>query len=240
MRRIEPLILKAHDLVGNSILQLSALDGSQYTAVPGSRASLDALSSVVSSVSLAGTDLAHALAASPLDGASFGEPADDEDGIRQARHAHALPVMADHLHNATQQLELCATACRYVASGFDRDLASTAQNTQPTPPQKVSPTQQHALTALATGGARLRAANNYATPRVYVPDGSRVGLATFASLARRGLIHVDTSAPLYQGQNVSVTAQGHRALAHCRITATLPSAAVPAPPTAASTLGARR
>lgn len=239
MRRIAPLIHKAHELVSQSILQLSALDGSQYTAIPGSMASLDALSSVVASVSLAGTDLAHALAASPLDGAPFGEPVADGEGMRQARSAHALPIVADHLHEASQQLEVCAITCRYVASGIYRDLAATEHTVRPVPLQKVSPTQHQALAALAPGGARLRAAHNDATPRVYVPGGGRVTLATFASLRRRGLINVDTSAPLYQGQNINVTPQGHRALTYRQIKASLPQSAA-VPPTAASTRGARR
>ena len=85
LRRIGPLLLQAQDLTANATVRLTALDNSACTHVAGSRASLDLLSSVVSSSSLAGTDLAHVLLANTYEGAQFaGYPADDE-AVRAAR-----------------------------------------------------------------------------------------------------------------------------------------------------------
>lgn len=83
-------IVDTNELVQQAMFRLATLDGSQYTAVPGSRPSLEALASVVLAASLAASDLACALEANPLEGAPFpgppGAPVPDtpaEEGTRK-------------------------------------------------------------------------------------------------------------------------------------------------------------
>ncbi|MEV3950103.1 hypothetical protein AB0K57_20965 [Streptomyces halstedii] len=124
LRRIGPLLLEAQDLTATAMVRLTALDNSAYAHVAGSRASLDLLSSVVSSSSLAGTELTHVLLANPYEGAQFaGYPADDE-AVRATRHAEAIPKMSGHLNDALHQIDLCATGCHYLAHGIAEDLTS--------------------------------------------------------------------------------------------------------------------
>ncbi|MFG2349640.1 hypothetical protein [Streptomyces phaeochromogenes] len=55
----------------------------------------------MSASSLAGNDLANALFANPYEGAQFsGYPADDE-AVRTARHAEAIPRMTEHLDDTS-------------------------------------------------------------------------------------------------------------------------------------------
>ncbi|MEV5150957.1 hypothetical protein AB0K81_03250 [Streptomyces werraensis] len=131
LRRISPLLLKVQDLTATIVVRLGALDGSAYASVAGSRASLECLASVVVASSLAGNDLASALYANPYEGAPFpGYPADDE-AVRTARHAEAIPRMTGHLADAAHQLDLCATGCHYVATGITRDLAEAQEHAKP-------------------------------------------------------------------------------------------------------------
>ncbi|MGX4693720.1 hypothetical protein [Streptomyces sp. JNUCC 63] len=44
LQQLGPKILAIHELVGRALVRLSVLDGSQYTAIPGSRSSLETLS----------------------------------------------------------------------------------------------------------------------------------------------------------------------------------------------------
>lgn len=116
LRRIGPLLLQAQDLTATAtataMVHLTALDNSAYTHVAGSRTSLGLLSSVVSSSSLTGTDLALILLANPYEGAQFaGYPADDE-AVRAARHAEAIPKMSGHLNDAVHQLDGTPTPAR--------------------------------------------------------------------------------------------------------------------------------
>ncbi|MEU9383451.1 hypothetical protein AB0D38_21785 [Streptomyces sp. NPDC048279] len=128
-------IVDTNELVQQAMCRLAALDGSQYTAVPGSRPALEALASVVLAASLAACDLALALEANPLEGAPFPGPpgapfpdtAADEAAVRTARHAEAVPAMAEHLANAAHQLDLAHTGCYYLASGITRDLKQHAE-----------------------------------------------------------------------------------------------------------------
>ncbi|MEV6007365.1 hypothetical protein AB0M29_11205 [Streptomyces sp. NPDC051976] len=111
LQQISPLLLKAQDLTATALVRLRALNSSAYTSVPGSRASLECLASVVLAASLAGNDLASALSANPYDGAPPpGYPADDA-AVRTARHAEAIPRMSGHLADAAHQLDLSATGC---------------------------------------------------------------------------------------------------------------------------------
>nr|WSW65701.1 hypothetical protein OG461_05580 [Streptomyces sp. NBC_00995] len=221
LRRIGPLLLQAQDLTATAMVRLTALDNSAYTHVAGSRASLGLLSSVVSSSSLAGTDLAHVLLANPYEGAQLaGYPADDE-AVRAARHAEAIPKMSGHLNDAVHQLDLCATGCRHLAHGIAEDLAS-AQDHKPLAVQQtagaaLSPAQYDALTALAVGGRLYESSTRgLGVTRVATKDSTRVSIATYRTLAKRRLVNADASTSLFQSQKITVTDQGRRALAQHR------------------------
>ncbi|MGC4909571.1 hypothetical protein ACLQ2J_28130 [Streptomyces cyaneofuscatus] len=245
LRRIGPLLLQAQDLTATAMVRLTALDNSAYTPVAGSRASLDLLSSVVSSSSLAGTDLAHALLANPYEGAQFaGYPADDE-AVRAARHAEAIPKMSGHLNDAVHQLDLCATGCHYLAHGIAEDLAP-AQDHKPSAVQQtagaaLSPAQYDALTALAVGGRLYESSTRgLGVTRVATQDGTRVSIATYRALAKRSLVIADTGTSLFHGQKITVTEAGQRALAEPRPRAALSTAVSTAPKVTVAAQGVRR
>lgn len=244
LRHISPLLLQAQDLTATALVRLKALDNSTYTSVAGSRASLELLASVVSSSSLAGTDLAHVVLANPYEGAQFaGYPADDE-AVRTARHARAIPKMSGHLDDAVHQLDLCATGCHYLAHGITEDLATAQEYKSTTVRQTtdpaLTPAQYDALAAL-TGGGRLyeTSTRGLGVTRVAAVDGTRVSIATFRALAKRRLVTTDTSTSLFIGQRITVTELGQQALAQPRPRAALKTA-VAAPPKAAVAQGAHR
>ncbi|BCM71240.1 hypothetical protein EASAB2608_06574 [Streptomyces sp. EAS-AB2608] len=118
LQQLIPVIAQVHELTGRTLQQLADLDGSQYTVVPGSRASLKSLSTVVEAACLAALDLAEAVADNPLDAASFtgGPPLDD--AARQARDARARARLTDLFADAAHQLDVCATGCDYTVSGI--------------------------------------------------------------------------------------------------------------------------
>ncbi|WP_413100251.1 hypothetical protein [Streptomyces sp. Inha503] len=225
LRQISPLLLKAQDLTAATLVHLGALDSSPYTGIAGSRASLECLSSVVVAASLASSDLASALYAHPYDGAPFpGYPADDASA-RTARHAEAIPKMTGHLADAAHQLDLSATGCRYVATGITRDLAATrdeSASAQRAARPALTSAQYDALKALALGGGRLYESSQrgLGVTRVATDDGTRVSIATFRALAKRGLVDRDTSTSLFRGQKITITQHGQQALATPRPAAT--------------------
>ncbi|ROQ70150.1 hypothetical protein EDD93_4657 [Streptomyces sp. 840.1] len=244
VRHIGPLLLQAQDLTATALVRLTSLYNSAYTDAAGSRASLDLLASVVSSSSLAGTDLAHELLANPYEGAEFaGHPADNE-AVRTARHAEALPKMSEHLNDAVHQLDLCATGCRYLAHGIAENHVSAQDHRPPAVQQTtgaaLSPAQYDALTALAAGGQLYESSTRgLGVTRVATQDGTRVSIATYRALAKRGLVCSDTGTSLFQGQKITVTGEGQRALAEPRPRAALSTAASTAPKAAAAQ-GVRR
>ncbi|MET8683716.1 hypothetical protein ABZV77_05825 [Streptomyces sp. NPDC004732] len=244
LRHVSPLLLQAQDLTATALVRLTALDNSTYTSVAGSRAGLELMASIVSSSSLAGTDLAHVVLANPYEGAQFaGYPADD-DAVRTVRHAEAIPQMNAHLDDAVHQLDLCAIGCHYLAHGITEDLAA-AQKDQPAVVQRttapaLTPAQHDALTAL-NGGGRLyeSTTRGLGVTRVAADDGTRVSIATFRALAKRGLVTRDTGTSLVIGQKITVTEQGQQALtrpgAHAALRTT-----VATPPKTAVAQGAHR
>ncbi|MET9956241.1 hypothetical protein ABZ135_32505 [Streptomyces sp. NPDC006339] len=131
LRRISPLLLTVQDLMATALVRLGALDGSAYAGIAGSRASLECLASVVVASSLASNDLASALYANPYEGAPFAGYSADDETVRTARHAEAIPRMTGHLAYAAQQLDLSATGCHYVATGITRDLAAAQEQAKP-------------------------------------------------------------------------------------------------------------
>ncbi|MFF8482004.1 hypothetical protein [Streptomyces antibioticus] len=239
LRQLAPLVLASQELVGKTILRLSALSTSPYTAVRGSRASLDALGAAVAGASLVSCDLAHALAANPLEGIGYDGPQEDEAGIRRARHADAAPDMADHLAQATRQLQLCETAFLYLANAIPRDLDRSAPRNADQAPHKLSATQYEALRTLAKGGATMETRGRGQTI-VITPDHSRITIATFQSLDKRSLVRLDTSVPLHQGRAITVTAEGHRALARHQARTGTATVAAAAPSAATAAKSAHR
>ncbi|MFJ2021544.1 hypothetical protein [Streptomyces nodosus] len=244
LHQISLLLLKAQDLTATTLVRLRALDSSAYTSIPGSRASLECLASVLFAASLAGNDLASALSANPYEGAPFpGHPTDDA-AVRTARHTEAIPQITGHLSNAAHQLDLSATGCHYVASGITRDLAATREapaTGRPTTGPALTGAQFDALKSLARGGGRLFESiqRGLGVTRIATDDGTRISIATFRALAKRGLVDRDTSTSLFRGQKITVTDEGHRALARPRpqAPATAPAKAAPKPP---AMQGARR
>ncbi|MFD9925818.1 hypothetical protein ACFWZK_06540 [[Kitasatospora] papulosa] len=209
LRQVGPQILAIHDLVSRSLVRLSVLDGSQYTAVPGSRLSLDTLSGVTASASIAASQLARAVGDNPLDGADFaGGPPADEESVRQARHTEAAPVLAKSLTTAAQHLELSATCCQYTASAIIRDLTEHPEHRPDLP--ELSPAQYAVLERIAQGGTRRYAPHNRPV-RVTDGDGQSIHAKPFGVLEKERLIRVARTSR-YVSQDVVVTAAGQLAL----------------------------
>lgn len=214
-------IVDTNELVQQAMFRLAALDGSQYTAVPGSRPALELLASVVSAASFAASDLACALEANPLEGAPFPGPpgapfpssAADEAAVRTARHAEAVPAMAEHLANAVHQLDLAYTGCFYLAGGITRDMKQHAEQNQATPAPKITDSQAAVLARLSAGGGTLRDTRRMGSSRAFDKDGAAVHLVPLRALIKQGLVAVNTTTPLAAGQRLEVTAEGQRALA---------------------------
>ncbi|MFI7094766.1 hypothetical protein [Streptomyces lydicus] len=242
LRQLTPLVLKSQELVGKALLPLSALDGSPYTAVAGSRQTLNALGAVVSGASLASSGLAHALAANPPDSTGFAGPHQNEDSIRNARHARAVPEMVGYLADAAHQLDMCETACHDLATNIARDVERASTTSKQKAPHKISPAQYEALRTLAKGGATMQTQGRGSTI-VLTPDHTLITIATIQSLDSHGLVCLDTSVPIHQGWGITVTAEGHRALAQHRSrtgATTVPTATAAAMPTVAAKREGRR
>ncbi|KPI25142.1 hypothetical protein OV320_8347 [Actinobacteria bacterium OV320] len=184
--------------------------------------------------SLAGNDLANALFANPCEGAQFpGYPADDE-AVRTVRHTEAIPRMTEHLGDAAHQLDLSATGCHYLAHGITEDLTSMqdhrAASAQQTTGPALTAAQYDALMSLLGGGRLYESSQRgLGVTRVATDDGTRVSIATYRALAKRGLVAADTSTSLYHGQKITVTEDGHRALTQQRPRAALTTTAATAP-----------
>ncbi|WP_241524442.1 MULTISPECIES: hypothetical protein [unclassified Streptomyces] len=232
LRKITPLLLQAQELTTTALGHLTALDNSAYTSLTGSRAGLEALSATVAGASLACTDLAEALSANPYEGAPFdGHPADDAQ-VRAARHAEAIPRMSSHLKDAALQLDVGATACHYLATSITNSLPVAAPH-QPHAARhqavpRLNDTQHAALKALAQGGGQLCEGARKGVARVVAKNGSRIPVATFRALAKRGLVTAETGKSLLVGQEITVTEQGQRALAQHRPAPVPTVAAAPA------------
>ncbi|MGA5265829.1 hypothetical protein [Streptomyces lydicamycinicus] len=242
LRQLAPLVLKSQELVREALLPLSALDRSPYAAVSGSWQTLHGLGGVVFAASQASWDLAQALAVNPLDGIGFGGPRQDEDSIRSSRHARAVPEMAGHLADAAHRLDMCETACHDLATGIARDLERASITSRQKAPLKISPAQYEALRALAKGGATMQTQGRGSTI-VLTPDHTLITIATIQSLDTHGLVCLDTSVPIHQGRGITVTAEGHRALAQHRSrtgATTVPTATAAAMPTVAAKREGRR
>ncbi|MFJ9033608.1 hypothetical protein ACIRQP_34920 [Streptomyces sp. NPDC102274] len=210
LQQLSPRILAVHELVGRTLVRLSVLDGSQYTAVPGSRASLETLSSVVASASVAASELARAVAGNPLDAAFFpGGPPVDDVAVRRARHAEAAPLLAESLTTAAHHLDLCATSCRYTASGITRDLKDHPEHAPRFP--TLTAAQYAALDKIAQAGAH-RYESRGRGMSVLAGDGSTIHAKPFGAIYKHRLVHVSTTASAQHsalaGQSITITAAG--------------------------------
>ncbi|MFG2592288.1 hypothetical protein [Streptomyces sp. NPDC048438] len=195
--------------MSRSLVRLSVLDGSQYTAVPGSRVSLETLSGIIASASIAASQLARAIGDNPLDGADFAVgPPTDEESLRQTRHTEAAPVLAKSLATAAQHLELSATCWQYTASAIVRDLTEHPEHRPDLP--ELSPAQYAVLERIARGGA-WRYVTRKNLVRITDSDGRTIHPKPFDMLGKERLIRVARTSG-YVGQDVVVTAAGRLAL----------------------------
>lgn len=195
-----------HELTGRTLRQLTILDGSQYTVVPGSRTSLKCLSTVVEAACLAALDLAEAVADDPLEAVGFaGEPPLD-DAARQARDAKIRAGLADILADAAHQLNDCATGCQYAASGIIRDLTRHPQHMPPLP--QLTRGQYTTLEKIAQGGARFWRSLRGGRETVRAGDGNTIHSKPFHLLAKNRLVRVQERDSALGGQDVTVTAAG--------------------------------
>ncbi|MER5215354.1 hypothetical protein ABT063_33610 [Streptomyces sp. NPDC002838] len=234
-------IVDTNELVQQAMFRLAALDGSQYTAIPGSRPALELLASVVLAASVAASDLACALEANPLEGAPFPGPPGDDAAVRTARHAEAVPAMAEHLANAAHQLDLAYTGCYYLAGGITRDLKQHAEQQQAIPVPEITASQYAVLSRLSTGGGTRYIISRHGVLKAIDKDRATVNVATLNALIKRGLVEVDTTTSLHQGQRLDVTAEGQRALAlHKPATTPARTAAVTPPATKQAAAGRTR
>ncbi|MGW2721052.1 hypothetical protein [Streptomyces sp. NPDC001492] len=239
LKQLAPKIAQVHELIGRTLMRLAALDGSQYTLVPGSRPALEALSSVVEAASVAALDLASAVADNPLEGTVFaGSPPLDNYTVRKARHAEAAPRLAKALGDAAHQLDLCATGCLYTASGIIRDLKEHPEHLPPLP--QLTSAQYAALEKVAQGGTSVSRSLRGSRETVLAGDGSTIHSKPFTALADNKLIRVQQGTSLFVSRKVTVTAAGRLALDTQKParTPTTANANVPAP--AAAAAGRRR
>ncbi|MFJ6709049.1 MULTISPECIES: hypothetical protein [unclassified Streptomyces] len=243
LQKISPLLLKAQEMTAAVLVRLSTLDSSAYTPIAGSRSSLECLASVAVASTLAGSDLASALLASPYDGApSDGSPADGAPA-RTARHTAALTKVSGRLADACHQLDRSATGCRDAATALTHDLRAardTAGPAQEAAVPALTDTQYDALKSLAPGNGMLYegARRGPGVIRVATADGTRVSIATFRALNKRGLVGRDMTTRLSRGQKITVTKLGHQVLARPRPTTAAGPARTSSTPSAVR--GARR
>ncbi|MGW6393092.1 hypothetical protein ACWFR1_21865 [Streptomyces sp. NPDC055103] len=210
LAKITPLLQTSTQLTVDVVGELTALDGSPYVAVPGSRPALDALAGAVGAASSASADLAAAVASNPLHGTGFPGPPEDADAVREARHAHALPLITEHLAAAVQGFDLAATCCAYVATGITNDLERAAA-AEKLP--KLNDGQHRALEALAHGEGRRTESGRMGAIRIRTADGSLIHAATFAFFEKHDLVRIETKHSLYRGQTVTITSRARRLLA---------------------------
>ncbi|MFJ1551494.1 hypothetical protein [Streptomyces sp. NPDC088246] len=204
LQQLGPQILSVHELVGRTLVRLSVLDGSQYTAVPGSRASLETLSEVVASASVAASQLARAVADNPLEAAAFAGTPDDA-ATRRARLADSAPVLVKSLTTAVHHLGLCAACCHHTASGIARDLKDHPEHRPQLP--ELSDAQYAALDEIAQGGASHYTGRSDKTS-ILDGDGNTIHAKPFSVLLKHRLIRINTRTSAIVPRDVEITARG--------------------------------
>lgn len=208
LKQLGPQILSVHELVGRTLVRLSVLDGSQYTAVPGSRSSLETLSEVVASAAAAASQLARAVADNPLEAAAFAGTPDDAT-TRRARLTDATPVLAKSLTTAVYHLRMCVACCHHTASGIARDLRDHPQHRPPLP--ELSDAQYAALDKIAQGGASHYTSRSDKT-RVLDGNGNTIHAKPFNVLLESRLIRIDTRTAAIVSREIEITSRGRLVL----------------------------
>ncbi|MEE1744101.1 MULTISPECIES: hypothetical protein [unclassified Streptomyces] len=208
LRQLGPQILSVQELVGRTLVRLSVLDGSQYTAVPGSRSSLETLSEVVASASVAASQLARAVADNPLEAAAFaGTP--DAAATRRARLADSAPILAKSLTTAVHHLSLCAACCHHTASGIARDLKDHPEHRPQLP--ELSDAQYAALDKIAQVGANHYTSRSDKTS-VRDGNGNTIHAKPFNVLLKHRLIRIDPGTSAIVSREIEITARGRLVL----------------------------
>ncbi|MFF7400563.1 hypothetical protein [Streptomyces murinus] len=231
LEQLTPKITQTHRLIGRTLERLAALGTSQYTAVPGSSASLALLSSVVESASKAAASLASAIAANPLD------TADEAD--HKARQSSVGPRQAGLLTEAVRLVDLSVTGCHYVAGGILRNLRAHPEHMPLLP--RLTEAQYTALEKIGQGGTRVIRSLRGGRQTVRAGDGSTIYAKPFAVLTETRLIRFPPSGTSLV-LDVTVTAAGQLVLDMHKPART----PTPAPPktmpaaTAAAAAGHRR
>ncbi len=214
------LLHTSHELTVRALEQLTALATGPFPAIPGSNLTLDALSGAVACSSAAGTDLARAISDIPFE--STPRPPSpiiriDAAAIRLARHQHAAPLLDEHLASAADHIDVAATAVHYLATTIAQDIGqvdAAHKKHPPQPPEELTSEQFQALRAFALGEGRWEKSHeNSGQIFITTKDGSKVTNATVYQLLDRKLISADLG-PLHEGQALSPTPAGERALAH--------------------------
>ncbi|MDT0382563.1 hypothetical protein RM572_27780 [Streptomyces sp. DSM 42041] len=227
LRHLSPILPAVHDLVTQSLTRLTVLDGSQYTAAPGARAALDALSSLVATASNAATTLANTLGSNPLDTAESPDRSTADEGAAvQVRHDEARQMIAQGVADAALQLEVCAATCHATATGIMDDLIQSPEHRPPLP--NLTAAQYTALEKIADGGASRYTSIRGGAARITATDGTTLHATPFAVLEKHRLI--DTArTPAATGQRIHITAAGRLALTVQKPTRARPPAPATAP-----------
>jgi hypothetical protein len=234
LSKVTPLLLESQQLTRQLVTALSRLSTSEYVTVPGSRSTLDTLTSTVASAALVSTHLAQAIAVNPLIGVSLPGAAVDEEVVRQSRETDAESGIVECLAEALHDLDLTATCCSYAATSIGRAL-ERAEAAMPLP--KLNATQATALERLAQGEGRRYEDSFGRKTKVYASGGSSVHPATFTFFEKYRLVQVDADTSNRQGQRVTVTDRARRLLAQPRPAT---STGRPAPVAHAATAGRAR
>ncbi|CAL9417051.1 hypothetical protein [Streptomyces sp. enrichment culture] len=230
-QKIATVIVTTNRLAERALEQLEALARSQYTAVPGSRPSLEAMTSVVHAATTAAGGLAAALSENPAGGVPYPGSSTNQD----TKYKTAPSAIPKHLAEAAHQLDLAFTGCYHLARSIPRDLQQHSGQQHAVTAPKLSARQYETLVRLSEGGGRLYNGARSYRGRAIDGNGRTVNQATLAVLTKHALVVVNTSTSLFTGQRLVVTEAGRQA-----ITAYAPSASPVRPVAPADTATVRR
>jgi hypothetical protein len=217
LHRLAPRIRQIHQLVAQTLAQLTVLDSSDYRTIPGSRPTLNTLAAAA----------AHASrAASNLTDVAFG----NSSGTG----------LAEHLDAAAGALTLFRASLSRAITGITADLADRPELAAPV--EKITDFQYATLRALSEQGGTLHVSGRRDTLQAILnTSGARINIATFRALRWRGLVRAveQPTTTRRQGRRITVTPNGLRALAH-HTPARTTTASAPCPPKRTAPAGAAR
>jgi hypothetical protein len=179
------------------------------------------------------------VATNPLDGTPFGGGSPDDESVRAARHAEAVPLLADALTEATHHLDLCETAYRHLATIILRDLREHPEHL-PSLPQLTS-AQYRSLEKIAEGGTTFSRSLRGDWDSIRAGDGSAIPAKPFAVLENNRLVRFQqkSSSP-FGPQDVGVTSAGRLVLDTQKPVRTPVPPSAKTAPAATATAGRRR